>query len=97
MCPAAEVGPLTRPPLEEVVSASIRKETQRRIMAQRKQLPDILLKVLGSAVLAGIVGIVAFVWAVYSSHSSDAVMKKQLENQATQLAKLVLSQLLKDG
>jgi hypothetical protein len=56
-------------------------------MAQGKLSPDILLKILGSAALAGLIAIIALIWAIYSSRSQDEAMERQIANQATQTAK----------
>jgi hypothetical protein len=55
-------------------------------MAQEKQSSSLFLKILGSAALAGLVAILALIWAVYSSRTQDSAMERQLANQATQIA-----------
>lgn len=56
-------------------------------MTQGNQPSNLLIKVLGSAALAGLVAIVALVWSIYSSRSEELATERQLANQATQIAK----------
>ena len=56
-------------------------------MTQSNQSSNLLVKLLGSAALAGLVGVVALGWSIYSSQSQEKTMEKQLANQATQIAK----------
>jgi len=56
-------------------------------MTQGNQQSNLLIKVLGSAALAGFVAIAALVWSIYSSRSEELAMERQLANQATQIAK----------
>lgn len=55
-------------------------------MIENNQKPNILFKFLGSAVLAGIIAIVAFIWSIYSTRSDNLAMNQQVDNQATQIA-----------
>lgn len=56
-------------------------------MTQSKQSSNLLVKLLGSAALAGLIGIVALGWSVFSSQSQERTMEQQLAYQATQIAK----------
>jgi uncharacterized membrane protein len=56
-------------------------------MTKGNQSSNLLIKILGSAALAGLVAIVALVWSIYSSHSEGLATERQLANQATQIAK----------
>jgi len=56
-------------------------------MTQASQSSNRLLKILGSAALAGLVAIIALIWSIYSSHLDEVATEKQLANQATQIAK----------
>lgn len=56
-------------------------------MRQSHQSSSPLMKLLGSAALVGLVSIVALGWSVFSSQSQKKDMEKQLDNQATQIAK----------
>lgn len=48
---------------------------------------NILVKILGSATLAGIIAIAALIWSIYTTRSDDLAAQQQLANQATQIAK----------
>lgn len=56
-------------------------------MTQSRQSSNLLVRLLGSAALVGLVGIVALGWSIYSSQSQEKAMERQLSNQATQIAK----------
>lgn len=55
-------------------------------MKQENQHPNMLVRVLGSAVLATIIAIVGLSWAIYSTRSEDKAWQQQLDSQATQIA-----------
>ena len=52
-----------------------------------RSLSRLTKTILGSTALGGLVAIVALGWEVYSSHSDQLAMEKQLASQATQIAK----------
>jgi hypothetical protein len=56
-------------------------------MSQGNSFTDWLAKHLGSAVLAGLVAIAALLWGIFSSYSDGQDSKRQLDNQAIQIAK----------
>ncbi len=56
-------------------------------MTHGNRSSNLLIKILGSAALAGLVAIIALGWSIYSSQSNEVAMERQLSNQATQIAK----------
>lgn len=55
-------------------------------MQQKNQQPNLLVKLLGSAVLAAVIAILGLFWAIYSTRSEDRAWQQQLDSQATQIA-----------
>lgn len=55
-------------------------------MAQGNRQPNLLIKWLGNAALAGIIAIAGFLLAIYSTRSEDKSWQQQLDSQATQIA-----------
>lgn len=55
-------------------------------MEKHNQTSNWLIKILGSATLAGVIAILAFAWNIGESRSAQQAQDRQLANQATQIA-----------
>lgn len=55
-------------------------------MTQENRRPNWLIKLFGSAALAGIVAVAGLLWAIYANQSQDKKWVEQLDSQATQIA-----------
>lgn len=56
-------------------------------MSQEGGRPNILVKILTSAMLVSLVAIASLLWQVYSSHSEEVAMATQVAKQNMQIAR----------